>query len=196
MTIYCDSQCAVALAVSLFCTFYPEHAGGFILPMKIAFTCYFFVCGIVFSLLVRIVSVMLNIMTKRVGDRGFTHVQIARLQRCYLFVGNLVNAISSAFGFALLVILAFVFIWTVNGSFMAYVELNEPGPKSRIYSEMAMLITTLISYTFTVYAPDKIKQEVRVIILLSRINAVTRFDHVRRPSLPISSAVFIRIASR
>lgn len=128
--------------------------------MKVAFTAYFFTCGVIFALVTWMVAVILGVMKEEISKRGINESQLKRLHRCYLLTDKLVETIASAFGFPLLVVLTFNVVWMINGSFMAYVDLQDMGLNGRISGELAMLCFSLIYFSLTVYGPHKIRQEV------------------------------------
>lgn len=107
--------------------------------------------GLLCSIISLIINKMLNSLTqcagKTIEEGRLTIKLVSKWQRIYYLIDGLISEINSSFGFILLVIVLYNFIWLVNGSFITVLELKELG-YLRLNTSMAII--ALLTVTFLV----------------------------------------------
>lgn len=141
--------------------------------MKFVFGTYLGASGTPFILLCYMVSSILQTMSDQItylvnqsrsGDEEYNNVRVRllldRWQRGYYLTGDLISEIGRNFGFIMIVLLTYLFIFLVNGLFQAMMLLKEMGPNFTSFTSMGFLVFALGLFSFMAFTPNRVKQEV------------------------------------
>lgn len=127
---------------------------GVIHPSKLFLSLYFTTGSILFMTLTWTVSSMLRIICERVS------IEPNRLQNCYRLIYGLINELSHCFGPFLLIMVAFFFVWTINGSFHVIVGFREKGADVDILLNLLVQLVVFPFFVLLLFLPNRIEQEV------------------------------------
>ena len=142
--------------------------------LRYLFAVYMFATLIVFSCLCRMVSVMLEslngeIEASALDEQTLTEWQLNEWKRRYQVIGELVEALSRSFGFLLLILIAFIMVWIVSGSFFTIVGLRNLRDYGLVHSFINLFFVIVAMGLFFILAvrADSIKSQVIRFIFLA-----------------------------
>ena len=146
---------------------------GFNLPLKFVFGTYLGASGAPFILLCYMVSSILQTMSDQItnlvnqsrsddveNNNRKVKLMLDHWQRGYYLTGDLISEIGRNFGFIMIVLLTYLFIWLVNGLFQAMMLLKEMGPNLTSFTSMGFLVFVVGLFSFMAFTPNRVKQEV------------------------------------
>ena len=146
------------------------------LAMRLAAFTPFLCIAIAFCVIMgSIVVVMITILTERVitniGEKGGNKTGEVKLslasseiqwKRCYHLIDGLVCEISRSFGFILLVLVTFNFIWMITTSYTVVANLKELGDLTNTaYNHLIMLTMSASFLCVTIFILHQMKIKVR-----------------------------------
>lgn len=124
------------------------------------FSCHSVIGGLLCCIISFIITKMLSTLTQRVRkitirdrEEKLTLKLVSQWQRVYHLIDGLIREMNSCFGFNLLVIVFFNFVWLVNGSFVTVLELKELGLlrfNTLVMDLLLLIVSLLITFIISV----------------------------------------------
>ena len=158
-------QTVLAVTTGFIAIFYRERK-NIATPLKVTlFSCHMAIGGLLCFILSLIVTKMVSNLAQRarktIGEGRLTLKLVTQWQSIYYLIDGLICEMNSSFGFILLVIVVYNFVWLVNASFITVLELKELGylRLNNFFMTCTLLVVTLL-VTFLISVLHGFKQEV------------------------------------